>query len=444
MGEFKCSVDSFTTQPALIVDRDGISTTQKLSEHLQKEMLSYQAVYLSADQAGISILHCVSEVRKRFPLSPIYFVFGDTTDEPLQAVELRRLGIRDLVRRGEIGQKVRERQQSYLELAPKLAAALEKRSKKVAQGASIPVPIQVPGYRPVLAEDMLSGEVSLFDVHLLLSSQKRIKIFAANDAFDVGRVLKYISEGIHWVYVKEASVQTCLQYTEFLTENLVRSLHASDETKFLHIANMANLVLTQYFDVRTPNFTNLLQEVGGVSEKIQQLLMTVKSDPARMARVLFTHADQLHHAFSVAWISGLLALAMKMNSPKTLDKLTFAALFHDVGWLALSIDVRFGLNGETNEGADQAHVHCEAGVQLLSALGISDASILQAVSQHHQKWGEGEVHLFAELIRISDGLTWVLKNAKDGDRSKILADFRMNQNNQFSLSVLEGFDAVFS
>lgn len=444
--------DGFLTRPALIVDRDigresardWVPTTQELAAHLQDERLSYQAVYLSADQPGISTLQCVGELRKRFPLSSIYFVYDTTTDEPLKAVELRRLGIRDLIRRHEVPEKIRERHERSRELAPRLSAAIQKRAKKVEAGASIPVPIQIPGFRPVQVEDMLGGEVSLFDVHILLPNQRRIKIFAANDAFDVNRVIKYISEGVHWVYVREASVRNCLQYTEFLSENLVRNLHVSDEIKFLHVANMGNLLLTQFFEARTPDFSGMLDEVGGVSEKIKQLLFSVRNDPTRMVRAFFRHADHLHHAFSVTWISGLLALGMKMNTPKTLERLTFASIFHDIGLLTLPENIRLGTSaiGAGEEGAGFEH-HCEAGVQLLSALGVSEASILQAVAQHHQKWGEGEVHVFAELIRMSDELTWLLKNTSETDKAKVLADFRERQYNQFSLPVIEAFDRIF-
>jgi len=443
--EESINYDLFSTRPALIVDNpranqsddrwdhwDRIPTTQELSERLQDEMLSYQAIYLSVDRSGISALQSAKEVRGRFPLSPIYFVYGDDeAEEPLNAVELRRLGIRDLVRRGEVREKIRERTEKYRMLAPRLTEAIENRTKKVAKGAAIAEPVQIPGFRPVLVEELLGGDISLFDVHIILPSQKRIKIFAANDAFDVSRVLKYISEGIHWVYVREVSVRNCLQYNEFLSENIVRNLHASDEIKFLHVANMSNLILLQFFGPRRPDFSKMLDEVGKVSEKIQQLLLTVGNDPTRMVRAFFRHAEHLHHAFSVAWVSGLLALGMKMTSPKTLDVLTFASLYHDIG-----------LFGEGAE-IDEDEIHSEMGVQILEALGVSDASILQAVAQHHQKWGDGEVHVFAELIRMSDAIIWLLKNTVETERTKALAQFREEQFNQFSLPVIEAFDAVF-
>jgi putative nucleotidyltransferase with HDIG domain len=449
--EESINIDFILTRPALIIDRtrnahgaeDCVQSATDLSELLKDRSLSYQSIFISVDQPGFSALESAEEVRRRFPLSPIYLVYGD--EEPLKPFELRRLGIRNLVQRDEVENVISERNNRYREIVPVLNQALERRKSQVQRGASISEPFQIPGFYPVLAEDMLSGDISLFDVHMLLPNQKRIKIFAANDAFDSTRVLKYIAGGVHWVYVKEDSLQQCLKYCRFLSSTVIQNKDVSDEIKFLHVANICERTIDK--------FPAILEGSKELLEIIQQLLINVRGDPKRMIRSFFKHSELLHHSLSVTFIFGLLSMQMKMDSLRTFEALGFASLFHDIGLMQLPKRLRVE-DSDSLTGAERLlyETHCEKGVQLLESFGVANSSILQAVAQHHERWdthgfpnrqGSGQIHVFAELIGISDELTWTLKENRESDRKKILSRFREENFNRFSLPVIQAFDAVF-
>jgi HD-GYP domain-containing protein (c-di-GMP phosphodiesterase class II) len=85
-------------------------------------------------------------------------------------------------------------------------------------------------------------------------------------------------------------------------------------------------------------------------------------------------------------------------------------------------------------------------------MGVVDPLILQMVGQHHErrdksgypnKLGAGEIHLFSEIVGISDELVNYLTKNLESNRNLALRRFLELNRNNFSYSVLKAYEKIF-
>ena len=437
---------------ALFIDRfvdltpsgHQVETSQQLGDLLEKKDLTYRAVFITADQPGISPIRELRRIREKLPFSSVFFVYDEV--KPLADVMIRRMGVQSQIQRAVVPVIVTQFDNAHAQIEVPLQKALELRSDRVKRGKSTAEPVPLPGFKPVRIESLLNDAPLVFDVHVIIPGPQRIKVFAANDPPDLDRILKYISEGIYWVYVRESSLNSCLSYCGFIATTLMSNKDVSLEVKYLHLANETGKLLEKLSPTTLLDTEKLLGN-------IQDLLVSKNHDPEDVIRLFFKHLKLVEHALNVTLVTGLMSKNLGLSSVKTREQLGFASLLHDVGLMKLPEHLQ--TQEQSGFAPDEQKVyeaHCEASVEILSSLGITDTAVLQAVAQHHERFDNSgypksadssEVHLFAELIGIGDDLTVFMKRNSETDRKAALQKFSNQMTNHFSLAVIDSFNRTF-
>lgn len=420
-----------------------VCDAHEMREQLRIPSISYHSIFLSADQPRISFLESARALRSRFPLSPMYLLFD--SHPPISKTELTRLGFHGAVVRKEIHYFLRDKLQRQAQFTEKILAASKKRARSFHSAVYLTQAVTVEGFLPLHLEDILNGERSLFDIHMLLPNRKRVKIFKANEPLDSTRVLKLMAAGIRWVYIRKESLDRCQSRFDFISRNMMQIDQISKELKLLHIASISDRL-------SAPSSTSLLDETQAVVSLLRELLSGTKIEQSQAIQSYFKHAHSLEHAVSTAFISVTLGRNMKIESGTILQQIGITALLHDLGLSSLPEKLKSeNLAEMTDAEILEFKTHPRKSVDLLRALGVNDEAVLQGIAQHHErrdgsgfpnKSGAGEIHSFAEIVGIAEELNRFLKNRSQSDLMESLRVFKEQVQPRFSANILEAFETI--
>ena len=131
------------------------------------------------------------------------------------------------------------------------------------------------------------------------------------------------------------------------------------------------------------------------------------------------------HALNVCTLSLLMGRQLRLKAEELLE-LGRGCLFHDMGYRALPMNVRFGVSGMTVESDPASgQRHCLIGRQLMSFFPDISSMVLDMISQHHERldgsgFPEGRsaagVSLMTKIVMVADQFD-ELCNAPDPQNS---------------------------
>jgi diguanylate cyclase (GGDEF)-like protein/putative nucleotidyltransferase with HDIG domain len=153
-----------------------------------------------------------------------------------------------------------------------------------------------------------------------------------------------------------------------------------------------------------------------------------------------------------------LALAMGRElrlDPEALEALGHAALFHDVGKLAVPDNVLLKPEQLTHEEWEIMRKHADEGARIIDHLGfLGDA--IPAIRHHHERWdGSGypaglageDIPLGARIIHVADAIDSMLTNRvyRSGrPMQDALVEIRRGRGGQFCPTCVDAVEAVFA
>jgi hypothetical protein len=453
-----------TAKPALVIDWQKetglideslqpekisqIGTLTEVGQCLEDRYVSYSSIFIAADRPGPSAFTVAGEIRRRFPFASLYLIHGE--EAPLRGPELGRLGIQGVVSRAGLKKVLGDYLKRFDELEPELKQAQARRVEKRAPNKAEPE--RLAGFRPVWIEEAVIGRLSCFDVHLCLPGGKKIKIFQANDPLEKSRTLKFLEEGVQWVYVKEASLNRCLENYGLLLSGLLKNKNVSHEVKLLRLSELSSRIWAKGPSLATPASAEFVEEAEELVQGTMDLIKRSSGRGEELLRSYLKHAKLLDHAFCTALVAGLIAKELKLENPKIVGQIGLASFLHDLGLVELPEKFK-AESEEEMTSADRVlyESHPEKSVAIMNQLGIWDEAILQAAAQHHERrdksgfpkrLGAGEIHVYAELIGISDELVRWIKDYGPPTKPR-LSRFRDSVFNLFSIKTIEAFQKVF-
>ncbi|WP_228026342.1 HD-GYP domain-containing protein [Thermogemmatispora aurantia] len=175
---------------------------------------------------------------------------------------------------------------------------------------------------------------------------------------------------------------------------------------------------------------------------------------AHLLRSLREYDGQLyHHSLHVYLLTAPLLQALRLSVHESL-LIELAALFHDLGKLALPRQLLHKATALTAEEFAQIRTHCLKGALLLSRLQAPQVMV-RAVYHHHERWdGHGyptglageAIPLGARLIAISDAFA-VMTSGRSYQMPctplQALTELRRHAGTQFDPALVELFALVF-
>ncbi|MBX5458613.1 MAG: HD domain-containing protein [Thermogemmatispora sp.] len=175
---------------------------------------------------------------------------------------------------------------------------------------------------------------------------------------------------------------------------------------------------------------------------------------AHLLRSLREYDGQLyHHSLHVYLLTAPLLQALRLSAHESI-LIELAALFHDLGKLALPRQLLHKATALTAEEFAQIRTHCLKGALLLSRLQAPQVMV-RAVYHHHERWdGHGyptgltgeAIPLGARLIAISDAFA-VMTSGRSYQAPRTpfqaLTELRRHAGTQFDPTLVELFALVF-
>lgn len=181
-----------------------------------------------------------------------------------------------------------------------------------------------------------------------------------------------------------------------ITKNVVLSISMGHATKYNSFSSINEI----FKDAEDNMYRNKLIESAQMKRSTIQYIMNT---------LYRKNVREMHHFQAVSNICGIFAKVLNLDTERT-KKLKTAGLMHDIGKIALNLDI---LDKPTNLDFQEwveVKRHCETGYRILSS-NDEYSDIARYVLEHHERWdGEGypkglkgeEITLQARIITLSD------------------------------------------
>lgn len=259
-------------------------------------------------------------------------------------------------------------------------------------------------YFKVRINTLIPGKPTTFDLHLKVGGQN-ILYLRAGDRLEFEKItsLNLKDTGNHFL-VKEADRKF---YKQYVHEQLI-SDNLDVRQKAIILRESSMTLVEEIFE--DANVGNALENSKPV---IDDFITFMKAEPEAMSHLISLSGHDFYtynHSLDVSIYSLGLGEAMTY-SPKDLEELGIAALFHDIGKRQVSLDILCKKGALDPTEWAQMQQHPQFGYVILNEQpNVSDA-VKAACFEHHESWaGNGypqqiagqEIHPFARIVAITD------------------------------------------
>ena len=228
---------------------------------------------------------------------------------------------------------------------------------------------------------------ALCDIYIKLSEDKYVKIINAGDEYKRDFIYKFTDKRVRFLFISEDD------YEKFSASVL--------KTPFLIYTKEADNIDNMELCSATLEIIHDLIFTTGISPQVIKLVDTVankiESDINRKNQLrdllfrLKNRRDYLYdHSYLVAYLSIAICREMEWDSESTRNKLTYAAVFHDVliddSDLAFAFDLGLDdLSKYTEKDIEHYKKHPELTARMISECNRLPPNIDKIVLQHHER-----------------------------------------------------------
>ena len=239
-------------------------------------------------------------------------------------------------------------------------------------------------FTQIKIDELYSGKPVLFDIFIQLNNNHYVKILHEGDTFNSDRINKYKEEkGIEFLYFKTRDRKKYLKFTNHLVKKMAQekiitgkvkvSMLKTASEKFLEeicTEGMEASVLDEGVAV-CQNITNVIDGEGSLHLLLREF---VDFDPRAVS-----------HAFAITFFSSVILKQLKWNSKKTVDTMSLACMFHDLGKSKLSPEIIEMRPQDMNpEQLSEYKTHPHLGSDMLAKEKHIHSTIRQIIQQHHE------------------------------------------------------------
>jgi len=306
-------------------------------------------------------------------------------------------------------------------------------------------------YSAIRADNLLSGNKTIFDIYIRLPSGQYLKVIHAGDAFDVERLEGYLRKGVIHFYIRKEVHETYLRYCHHLTSRLVRAPTAPLEVKISQTLNHGQETLSFLAEHRfgEPD----LHQVSNFVSNVQELFLQFNPRSNEVMSKFLEDLVLYEHAVGTTMVGCLLGRGLKFESWYALHILGMSCLLHDVG-LQGSPD-HFKDEDEarlTEAELAEFRKHPEIGAGILKLLPDLAPTVAQAALQHHVRRNRkgypslprGEsVHVVSEIVGLSDEFCQLIKRSTIDTGVNPLKEMKERVLSGFSKPVQDAFREAF-
>lgn len=247
-------------------------------------------------------------------------------------------------------------------------------------------PLKVPGYVSVKANRFYNFDESPCDIFLCLTQEKILKITHAGDLIEESIIDKYINKGIKYFYIKEDKLDD-------LNNLFVARLEAKLQRSDGNILNKSavSLILTDVIYEQAAEFGvsqgSIIQSQKSM-KLAEELLANDKNLSDLFNSVLRGKNYTSEHALLINLIATELAAQVNLATEKNLQKLSLAAVFHDIALNKIKRLTK--IHDLPNSNLDEIDAitiqeHPQAAVDMIKDIDTISPDVFDIILQHHEK-----------------------------------------------------------
>ena len=266
-------------------------------------------------------------------------------------------------------------------------------------------------FSKVKKADFHTARTVFFDVFVRLKKSHYIKILHAGDEMEKARLDRYRhNQQVEWLYFKKKDLDKYIQFQNFLGGQLVRHMPDRQEIKTGIFKNVTDKYLEQSFYEGINS--KVLKQGKKIAQNIGKMIEKEKNLMALFDTCCTQNSDFANHAFLVTLFATAMVQKLRWNSPKTLETIALASLFHDIGTLRLPKELIGKKTREMNsKELERYWKHPQMGAEMVGGSPAITHTIKQIILQHHEYYnGTGypagkrrnEILMLANVLSLVD------------------------------------------
>ncbi|MCA1031612.1 HD-GYP domain-containing protein [Bacillus timonensis] len=237
------------------------------------------------------------------------------------------------------------------------------------------------------------------------------KVLIANGVPITTRMISRLLElGITYVYMEDERTKDIVA-KHAISEKLRKEAIHTIESILSDIQKEMDLSKSFILEKTTKGLLKLIRSILNETRNNRDLI-TLLSDVYSYDNYIFTHS------LNVTLYTVAIGLELKLTD-KQLETLALGAILHDVGKMAVPLDVLLKPGKLTNDEFDSIKQHTEVGFEILRNVSSIPLVAAHCAYQHHERLdGSGyprgikgnDIHYFAKIIAVSDVFDAVTSN----------------------------------
>jgi response regulator RpfG family c-di-GMP phosphodiesterase len=242
-------------------------------------------------------------------------------------------------------------------------------------------------YRPIKLKRFYNFDSICCDAYIKLGEEKFVKLLTSNQAYDKELLEKYQGKGIEILFIEEGMYEGfCAQFSNLVSARLKISQKLNGEIQ--NIAQLAAFestrTMAREFGVSELAATKVKESVEANLKSLSQL-----PDLATLMQRILRGGDYIsERSLLVSYFAGQICLKTSWSSTSALEKLSMAAIMHDVALehnhLA-KVNSLEGLKALCEEDALSVQEHPGKAAQIISQGESIFSDVESILLQHHEK-----------------------------------------------------------
>ena len=243
-------------------------------------------------------------------------------------------------------------------------------------------------FKRIKIKRLLNFNVICCDVFIKINSNKYLKIINIGEEYNQDNLERYIKKGTKFLYIEKPQYQKfCEQFSDLVSQNLEKAQAYSPEIKSIaELAAFENtLEMAKEFGVTQATANKVKQSI---KSNIESLSSMPKFED--LLKRIMRGGDYIsEHSLLLSYVAGQICLATSWGSSQTLEKLSMAALFHDIGltnneWARFHTIEDAKIAGLSESEIEILKSHPAQAAELLVAGEHIFADVDSIIVQHHE------------------------------------------------------------
>lgn len=305
---------------------------------------------------------------------------------------------------------------------------------------------------PVRAADFMSGSKVLFELYVKIRADRYIKLLRAGDSFSRDRLENYLKKEVQYFYLRNESRAHYLDYCGKISKAVTEAKNLSPEIRSSQVMNYGEEVI-KFLRVNGLSESHLTY-AGTLVNHVQKAVNDLPIQNLDFMKSFLNNLATYEHGVSTTMIAGLISREIQIESEPAVHIVGVSAFLHDIGLLKIPENLRHEDTSRMTPAEQEIfYKHAEIGSELLGQIPRMHPSILQSVSQHHERRSKKRkssgmklMNRVGEIIGISDEfINLIQRSIKPAEDKAPIHPYTEIANNfhDFSPAVVDAFRKVF-